>query len=226
VNAHREERLLADRERLTALWTASTIFRFESASDADDRYTLSFRGRGLAPQVAVPNAVTVIEVHRIELRLPFAYPESPPDIRWLTPLWHPNVSFSGCVGMTDLGLVWSRQMPIDVVCERLWDIARAAYFDLDHANNIAARDWFAAENRPALPIDQRPLCDRVAAGGSNIVRYQRLRGQGMRLAGAPTSGEIIFIDENTPTPPLPERQPYVPVGLRRDEKDVFYIGPE
>jgi len=117
-------------------------------------------------------------------------------------------------------------MPIDVVCERLLDIARAAYFDLDQANNIAARDWFAAENRPALPIDPRPLGDRVAAGGSNIVRYQRLGGQGMRLTGAPTSTEVIFIDENTPTPPLPERQPYVPVGLRRDKGDVIYIGPE
>src|SRR4051812_26746051 len=122
----REGRLMADRERLAALAAASTILRSEPASDAGDRYTLLFRGRGLAPQVTVPNAVTVIELHRIELRLPFAYPESPPDIRWLTPLWHPNVSFSGCVGMTDLGVVWSPQMPIDVVCERLWDVARAA----------------------------------------------------------------------------------------------------
>src|SRR5438874_2511636 len=41
------------------------------------------------------------------------------------------------------------------------------------------------------------------------------------------SAEVVFIDENTPTPELPQRQPYVPVSRRRNGSgDVLYIGPE
>jgi len=222
----RPERLLADQERLTALAAASTIFRFEPVGNAGDRYLLLFRGRGLAREVAAPSVVTLIELHRIELRLPFAYPDAAPDIHWLTPVWHPNVSFSGLVSMDDVGLAWTKDLPIDVVCERLWDVARAAYFNLDRAVNTAAKNWFEAENRPGLPVDPRPLCDRTAAGSSNIVRYERRSGQPMQFGGAATSNEVLVIDENTPTPPLAERQPYIPVGLRRDKQEVFYIGPE
>ena len=47
------------------------------------------------------------------------------------------------------------------------------------------------------------------------------------MAGAASGGEVMFIDENTPTPQLPERRPYVPVGRRKKGgDDVLYIGPE
>ena len=133
----RLERLKTDRDRLVALAAASTIFRFEPVGESGDRYTLIFRGKGLTRDPAAPSAVTVSELHHIDLRMPFAYPESPPDIRWITPVWHPNVSFSGFVNTADIGLDWTMDMPIDVVCERLWDVARAAYVNPDRAANAA-----------------------------------------------------------------------------------------
>jgi len=222
----RQERLNADRDVLAALSAASRIFSFEASGEPPDRYTLSFRGKGLARDVSSQADVVIVELHQIDLRMPYAYPSSPPDIRWLTPLWHPSVSFSGLVNLADVGLVWSNDLSIDIVCERLWDIARAAFTNPSKATNYAAKTWFEKECPFTLPVDPRDLRDRQPMGGSNIVRYERRGGRGVRFAGAPTSGEVIFIDENTPTPSLPERQPYVPVGHRREDQDVFYIGPE
>ena len=221
----RHERLKGDREALAALAGASTIFSFEASGEAPDRYLLVFRGKGLARGTSSAGDVTLVDLHQIDLRMPYAYPGSPPDVRWLTPLWHPSVSFSGFVNLADVGLVWNRDLPIDVVCERLWDIARGAYLPAK-GTNYAAKNWFDKECQYKLPIDSRPLRDRALMGGTNIVRYERRSGQGMRFSGAPARSEVIFIDEDTPTPPVPERQPYVPVGRRKNGEDVIYIGPE
>jgi hypothetical protein len=221
----RSDRLTADRQSLDALAAASTIFSFEATSDAADRFTLTLRGRGLARDGASLADVAARELHQIDVRLPYGYPASPPDIRWLTPIWHPNISFSGFVNLADLGLIWRPDLPLDAICERLWDVVRCQDMNPDRISNHAAKSWFEKECTLTLPLDPRPLVDRPAASGMNIVRYER-RGQRRQLAGAAASGEVLFIDENTPTPALPERKPYIPVGQRRTADDVLYIGPE
>jgi hypothetical protein len=224
----RLERLTSDREALAALAAASSIFTCEASGDPPDRYTLTFRGKGLARDASSAADITTIDLHQIDLRMPYSYPSSPPDIRWLTPVWHPSVSFSGFVNLADVGLVWSKDLPIDVVCERLWDVARGAFFNPDRVANFAAKNWYEKECTFTLPVDSRPLGDRMAAAaGSNIVRYQRRGGSAVQFAGVPASNEVIFIDENTPTPMLPQRQPYIPISRRRgNSDDVLYIGPE
>src|SRR5262249_6853478 len=147
----RQERLKADRAALDRLAASSSIFLFATEGDALDRYVLSFRGKGLARDAASQNDVAIAELHQVELRMPYAYPTSPPDIRWLTPLWHPNVSFSGFVNLSDLGLTWGSDLPIDVVCERLWDIARGAVIHQQRATNYAAKNWFDHQNQFQLP---------------------------------------------------------------------------
>lgn len=222
----REERLKSDREALAALSAASTIFSFQASGQPPDRYTLTFRGKGLSRDGSSQGDVIVVELHQVDLRMPYSYPTSPPDIRWLTPIWHPSVSFSGFVNLADTGLNWTSDLSIDVVCERLWDIARAEFVNPPKAANYAAKTWFDKECSLTLPVDQRPLRDRRATSGANIVRYERRGASGVHLSGLSTSSEVIFIDESTPTPSLPERQPYIPVGRRRGDQDVFYIGPD
>jgi len=224
----RQDRLNADRESLAALAAASTILAFEATGDPPDRYALTFRGKGLARDVSSSSDVAISELHQIDLRLPYSYPNSPPDIRWLTPLWHPSVSFSGFVNLADVGLVWTNDIPLDLVCERLWDVARAAFVHPTRATNYAAKNWFEKECPFHLPVDSRPLRDHATASASNIVRYQRRAGQATQFVGAAAMSEVMFIDENTPTPSLPARQPYIPVSRRRrgNDEDVIYIGPE
>jgi hypothetical protein len=224
----REARLKADHELLAALQAGSTIFTFEATGNPPDRYTLTFRGKGLGRDASSQSEITTIELHQVDLRMPYSYPQSPPDIRWLTPLWHPNVSFSGFVSLADIGIAWTKEVPLDVLCERLWDVARGQYMNPNKATNYAAKNWVEKEGAQALPADSRPLRDRGAGSGSNIVRYERRAGRGVELAGAAPSGDVMFIDESTPTPEMPQRQPYVPVSRRkpRGDDDVIYIGPE
>jgi len=222
-------RLNADRELLAALDAASSIFSLEVTGDPPDRYTLTFRGKGLGRDASAASDVAVVELHQIDLRMPYSYPASPPDIRWITPLWHPNVSFSGFVNPADIGLVWTSEIPLDLVCERLWDVARCQFLNLDKATNYAAKNWFERECSFALPLDHRPLRDGGARSASNVVRYERRAGQGVQFAGAATGGDVLFIGEDTPTPQIPARQPYIPASRRRPRSggdDVMYIGPE
>jgi hypothetical protein len=172
--------------------------------------------------------VQTIEQHRCDVRLPYSYPDSPPDVRWLTLIFHPNVSYSGFLNLREIGLVWDKQLGLDVVCERLWDVARGAAANLEGATNYAARKWYAEQGDQArLPVDRRPLRDRAAPRSENVVRYLR-RGAAQPQASAAVapvsaSDDVLFIGEDTGSPAPPIRRP--PVRLAGDD-DVLYIGPD
>jgi hypothetical protein len=85
------------------------------------------------------------------------------------------------------------------------------------------------------PINDRPPNDEATAGPQNIasqpalanlVRYARRGAEGLELAGVVRSSEVLFIDEATPTPEMPERRARLPSNRQPQNDDVFYIGPE
>ena len=211
----REERLAAELASLSALKEASTLFDFEHTGDPPDRYTLIFRGKGISRDSSPTSDIETIELHRCDLRLPYSYPSRPPDIRWLTPIFHPNISFSGFIKLRDVGLPWEQDLSLDVVCERLWDVARLAYLNQDTATNFSAKNWYEEDEELQLPIDHRPLRDKQLPANANIVRYGR-RGQQKTETPdetpaetpvvtaeeiTPKASEVFYIGENTPTPP-------------------------
>ncbi len=84
-------------------------------------------------------------------------------------------------------------------------------------------------------VDEKANPDRSAADGrmlpavtsTNIVHYKRRAGQPLQLSGASTTSEVVFIDENTPLPLLPQPWPHVPFSRRKGNDDeVIYIGPD
>ena len=214
----RDYRLRSDLAALEALRAQSTILQFD-VSQPPDRYTITFRGKGLA-RGASGSEIGIVELHQIDLRMPYGYPERPPDVRWLTPILHPNISFSGFLNLGEIGLPWSEDLGLDVVCERLWDVARGAYMNLEKSANFSAKNWFEKEHRFELPLDSRPLRDRGGASNTNIVRYQR-RGQNVQIPAPGMPSDVIFIGEDTPVPSIPSRPP-----VRPRPGEVLYIGPE
>src|SRR5687767_11693399 len=109
----RNARLAADLAALERLRADSSILMFEPAGEPPDRYTLAFRGKGLGRQ-GMSTDVSVIELHEVDLRMPYSYPERPPDVRWLTPIVHPNVSFSGFLNLAEIGLPWTSDLTLDI----------------------------------------------------------------------------------------------------------------
>lgn len=230
----REERLAAELELLNALKEASTIFDFECVGDQPDRFTIIFRGQGISRDTSPQADVKTVELHRCDVRLPYSFPRRPPDIRWLTPIFHPNISFSGFIKLRDIGLPWEQDLGLDVVCERLWDVARLAYLNHDTATNFAAKNWFEDECDLQLPLDRRPLRDKQLPTNTNIVRYGRRGQQQVELPADrddSNDNEVFYIGDDTPTPQIPSRR--IP-PVRRDvppqrsgsDDDIFYIGEE
>ena len=221
----RQDRLASELECLRALKKMSTIFDFQCSGSEPDRYTIIFRGRGIARDTSANSDVESVDLHKIELRLPYSFPNRPPDIRWTTPIFHPNVSFSGFINIKDIGLPWEADLGLDVVCERLWDVARMAFMNVDKAANYAAKNWVQDDCTLTLPVDERPLRDRGTPAGSNVVRYQRRGGRRVTLPPAAGASDVLFIGEDTPTPQLPVRRPPVRRVPPNDD-DVLYIGDD
>ena len=221
----RHERLVAELEAMRALKKATSILDFEFTGEPPDRYSITLRGKGISRDTSPGADVEFVNLHKIDLRLPYSFPRRPPDIRWITPIFHPNISFSGFINLKDVGLPWHKDLGLDIVCERLWDIARLQYMDLDKATNYAAKNWFEDESTLKLPVDHRVLRDRSAPQGGNVIRYQRRGGERISLPAARDAAEVFFIGEDTPTPSLPNRVP--PIRRRtRGNDDVFYIGDD
>jgi ubiquitin-protein ligase len=200
----RHERLLNDRRLMEELAASSSIVSFEAAADAPDRYTLIFHGKG--PTTGAQGRMVVSEEHRCLLHLPFSYPDAGPDVQWLTPLLHPNVGYGGFMQLEDIGLDWHADMGLDVVCERLWDIARLAYINDDAAVNSSAIAYFATATWH-LPLDERPLRDRVARQVKNVVRYKRRPGT------VNDADSVLQIGDES-------------AGTSRRANDVLFIGDE
>jgi ubiquitin-protein ligase len=184
----RHDRLLADQQALEALSATSTILTWQANGEPPDLYTLTFAGKGLTRDTA-ESAIRVADSHRCTMRLPFSYPAAAPDVQWLTPLVHPNVSFGGLVSLDDIGLPWSPQLGLDVVCDRLWDVLRLAYVNAQRTVNPAAAQHLRTADWN-LPLDERPLRDCAARQVRNIVRYRRRsdaavtqEGHRLKLAG-------------------------------------------
>jgi len=225
----RGQRLQDEHEALLRLKAASSLFDFETTGDPPDRYTLIFRGKGMKRGTSSKAEVEIVELHRCDVRLPYSYPQRPPDIRWLTPIFHPNVSFSGYVDVKDIGLPWDKNLALDVVCERLWDMVRLSYMDLDKASNYAAKNWFEEHDELARPVDLRPLRDKEASGGTNVVRYQRRGAQRPTTPQASASGSVLYIGEDTPIPPPATSERPSAARTRRTssgDDDILFIGDE
>ena len=96
----------------------------------------------------------------IDARVPLTDLGAMPELTWKTPIFHPNVSSIGHIRLEQCGLQWEPDMTLDVVCERLWDLVRGAYVDVEKSTDYSAKKWFAEQTQVSLPVDPRPLRDR------------------------------------------------------------------
>lgn len=224
-----ERRLRLQRElaEMRTLSEDSSIFDFESVGEAPEVYKFRFRGRLIARESGSAE-VEDVDHHRCDVRLPYRFPQTPPDIRFTTAVFHPNISAGGFVDLSQLGLEWTDELTLAVVCERLWDACRLAVLQLDGCTNAAAAQWVRdnqvedsklgndqlADGGRSLPLDERPLRNLGDRHCRNVVRYKR-RGSGpsqLTTGHENRSEEILFIGDEpltaprtSPSPPSEER---------------------
>jgi hypothetical protein len=206
--------LRSDQKALAQLAADSTIFEFSPYGTPADFYILRFRGRGFhRPDAA--GEVLVREEHEVHIRLGASYPRMMPELAWKSPIFHPNISASGVVCLGGYGTYWVPSLALDELCTMLWDMIRYENFDEKSPYNREAAAWAKNQTFFRLPIDGRPLRDKLAARASDDLLprleplVERKNGSSTRLA----DGGLAFASLSSPRP-----------TAARAQQDVLFLG--
>jgi ubiquitin-protein ligase len=158
----RIRRLHNDLAALQRIRSDSSVFDFHSTGNPPHHYQVVFKGKGLWRD---RGKVKLIQSHRVEIKLGSSYPRTIPEIRWLTPIYHPNISEIGMVCLGGYGTHWAPSVQLDELCTMLWDMARYHNYDIRSPYNRDAALWVANQTTILFPTDPRSIRDlRVAQG--------------------------------------------------------------
>jgi ubiquitin-protein ligase len=155
-------RLRSDLAALERLREQSSVIRFRASGKPAQQYLIEFQGKSL---MRLRGKVSVTERHQVEIKLGASYPRAMPEIRWLSPIYHPNISEIGMVCLGGYGTHWVPSLNLDELCGMLWDMARYFNYDVRSPYNRDAALWVANQTSFAFPLDPRPLRDLRAALG-------------------------------------------------------------
>lgn len=161
VESPRDRRLRSDRSALEALQADSTILEFDVSDQRGEHYTVRFHGLGFW-RPAESEEVLVRDRHEVQVQLGAGYPRTLPGLSWCTPVFHPNISAGGVVCLGGYGTHWAPSLDLAELCEMLWDMIRYRNFDVDSPYNREAAQWARDQSLYTLPIDPRPIRDKLA----------------------------------------------------------------
>jgi ubiquitin-protein ligase len=148
----RETRLRNDYERVRDLVNRSEFVHILSTeADPPERYLIRFTCKGV--EKLRPNGEPVYrEAHEVSLYLHAEYPLKQPQLKWLTPIFHPNIHVTGavCIG------AWWPAKTLDEMLLTLGEMIQYKNFDPKDPMNSKAAAW-ALRQKNLFPIDSRPL---------------------------------------------------------------------
>lgn len=148
----RETRLRNDYERVRDLVNRSEFVHVLSTeADPPERYLVRFTCKGV--EKLRPNGDPVYrEAHEVSLYLHAEYPLKQPQLKWLTPIFHPNIHVTGavCIG------AWWPAKTLDEMLLTLGEMIQYKNFDPKDPMNSKAAAW-ALRHSNLFPIDSRPL---------------------------------------------------------------------
>ncbi len=171
----------------------SSVLDFETADYPGEQYLVRFFGRGL--WLAEGNRrVSVRETHEVRIRLGASYPRTMPELTWLSPIFHPNISASGVVCLGGYGTHWVPSLRLDRLCEMLWDMIRYRNYDADSPYNRDAALWVKTQTQYVLPLDDRPIRDWTSGrkAAESVARSHASPAAADDVPGA--APEILIID--------------------------------
>ncbi len=177
----RIRRLRTDLKVLEQLKSESTILDFSVSGNPPDKYTVKFLGKGFY-RAKDNGRILVRDEHAVSVELGASYPRLMPELSWKTPIFHPNISGSGVVCLGGYGTYWVPSLNLDELCEMLWDMVRYQNFDPNSPYNRDAANWSKLQREYPLPIDARPIRDRLTA-------------ESAPAAGLEPNEEILFLDD-------------------------------
>jgi len=165
----RERRLRVEAARMEELSRRSTLVDVERISAAVDRYRVTFRCKGLFwPEGAAAPSVTTR--HQLEVYLHRDFPRRPPQLLWLTDIFHPNIlSYRRNGGVCVGG--WSPAEGLDDLVIRIGEMVQMKRYGLSDPLDPAAAAWVRFRTG-LFPVDDRPLVDVRVASDIEVAAWE------------------------------------------------------
>ena len=150
MGPRKKVRLQKDYEELLRLTRGRAgLIEMEARGKPPNHYKFTVRLKGLMLQ---GNRAIVTELHQFEMRLGAYYPSEPPDVTWLTPIFHPNIRGQAVCHSQQWSPAWSLA---EFVIE-LGDMIRMDKYNPKSPLDRKASEW-AKSHGDKFPIDQRSL---------------------------------------------------------------------
>lgn len=191
----RVRRLRTDHQVMLQLAKDSSILEFKATGDPPQKYLVRFKGKGFWRQDN--SAATLVrEEHEVSIELGASYPRMMPELLWKTPIFHPNISGSGVVCLGGYGTHWVPSLNLDELCEMLWEMIRYKNYDVTSPYNREAAAWAGAQRNFGLPIDPRPIRDRLAEdlAGKTTKKPSAVAASPRGEADSTADDDILIID--------------------------------
>jgi ubiquitin-protein ligase len=163
----RIRRLRADLERMKELAARSSLISFETgpspAGMPPERYLVTFCCKGIA-SVNRRGTPEYSSLHRVEIYLHNQYPQRWPGMKWLTPIWHPNIHHLNGSVCIDAAW-WTASRSLDRLVIMLGEMVQYKNFHDDPTQppfpwDVEAARWcraYRSRHPQAFPVDKRPL---------------------------------------------------------------------
>jgi ubiquitin-protein ligase len=175
----RMRRLRADHELMLELAARSSLISFTASSSRPnlppERYIITFKCKSIVGVDRQGNP-KYAEHHQVEIYLHNQYPHRWPGMKWMTPIWHPNINHTNGSVCIDAAW-WAASRSLDRLVVMLGEMLQWKNFHDDptkppfHWDAEAAR-WsreYRKTHPNAFPLDERELLrpERVKFGTSD-----------------------------------------------------------
>ena len=150
----RERRLKTDWDKMKQLQTSSDLIRFAMEGMNLDKYIITFSCKGLA-WLDGAKAPSVTIHHKCQIYLHLTYPRTPPQVRWLTEIFHPNILPPQQNGGVCIG-GWTPAETLDQLCVRIGEMVQMKNYSVNDPLNLVAASWVRG-NEDKFPVDHRAI---------------------------------------------------------------------
>jgi len=163
----RMRRLRADQILMQELVAQSDLIEFTSQSSRNglppERYIVTFKCKGIIG-VDKNGKPKIGQKHQVEIYLHNQYPQRWPGMKWLTPIWHPNINHINKTVCIDAAW-WTASRSLDRLVLMIGEMVQYKNFHDDPTKppfpwDPEAARWcreYRAKHPQAFPVDRREL---------------------------------------------------------------------
>ena len=177
----RDTRLRNDQQKIRELVNRSELIHvLATEGEPPERYLFRFTCRGI--EKITPGGKPVFrEVHEVSVYLHAEYPLKQPQLKWMTPIFHPNIHSTGavCIG------AWWPAKTLDELLLTLGEMVQYKNLGPKDPMNSKAASW-AIRHKRLFPVDRRPLKGKSLEDQIKIMVDEEPDDLGINILGPTT----------------------------------------